>query len=64
VTVGNENTMRYKALFLLNKEIRQAKSALARAEGKPNVTKSELDQLKLKVEALDYTFDVVTQKGW
>lgn len=43
-----------KALSFLYGELRRAKIALGRAEGKPNVQREEIESLQSKIEAIDW----------
>lgn len=47
-------TIRDNALSFLYRELRAAKIALGRAEGRPGVTREELDNLQKKIDAIDY----------
>lgn len=47
-------TTQEKALSFLYGELRKAKIALGRAEGKPNVQREEIESLQSKIEAIDW----------
>lgn len=55
-------TIRDNALSFLYRELRVAKIALGRAEGRPGVTWEELDNLQKKIDAIDWILPIVIRE--
>ena len=54
--------MREIALKWLYKELKKTRVALGRAEGKPGVKQRELDDLRGKIDLLEYLCGLVTKE--
>jgi hypothetical protein len=54
--------MREKALGWLYKELKKTRVAFGHAEGKPNVKQQELDDLRGKIDLLEYLCGLVTKE--
>lgn len=55
------NMIREGALRFLYKHLRDAKTALGRAENRPNVKQEELDNLQRKIAVMDFIIPLVIQ---
>lgn len=55
-------TIRDNALSFLYRELRAAKIALGRAEGRPGVTREELDNLQKRIDAIDWILPIVIRE--
>lgn len=54
--------MRKKALEWLYREMKRAKIALARAEGRPHVLMIDLENIHRKIDVLDYLTTLVNKE--
>ena len=55
-------TIRENALSYLHRELRAARIALGRAETRPGVTETELENLRRKIDVLEWTAAVVLKE--
>lgn len=55
-------TSQEKALSFLYGELRKAKIALGRAEGKPNANPEEIENLQSKIEAIDWLIPIAIKE--
>lgn len=55
-------TLRENALSFLYRELRDAKIALGRAEGRPGVTREELENLQKRIDAIDWMIPIVIRE--
>lgn len=54
---------REEALRFLYKQLREAKIAFGRAEGRPGVKREELDNLEQKITVIDWIIPLVIKAG-
>ena len=55
--------MKLPALIWLNKQVRKARWDKAHAEERPNSSSEEVQNLKTKIDILEYIIGVITAKG-
>lgn len=56
-------TIRDNAMAYLNRELREAQSALTRAAQKPNVKQEELENIKRKIDAITWVLSLVSKEA-